>query len=347
VTKSVLIGILLFAGSALAIGPVGQYLGYQLNTQAVSSGRAKDSIHLTLPTPTDTVVNLTSVDTTILDSEFPFRGLTGYRLTHYTWTGDSLLLTPDTAYESAGVWLKQRQAVGESLLSVMRYQVPFVVDSSWRTGSEGVYPVDFAHNDTVDTVSIWADTARVDGREDVTTPYGTVTNCYRIVTTSHWCVVTWIGGIPTRDSMIITDYQWYKDSLWQVKDSAYSLGQIRIKVLTFWLPAGTVTTCGVNELVSLGPTAVQDESSRTRSAHSSPFAWPNPFRIGCTIEPAGASSARPARIEIFDVTGRTVFAARVKDRIVWRPEGLPGGVYGLVIRGTGGRTVLGRLVYTH
>ena len=45
---------------AFAIGPVGDYLGYRLNLQAVMSMSVWDSVHLTLPTPTDTVSRSTS-----------------------------------------------------------------------------------------------------------------------------------------------------------------------------------------------------------------------------------------------------------------------------------------------
>jgi hypothetical protein len=342
---------LLFAGQALGTGPVGQYLGYRLGIQAVSQSWNKDSLHLTLPAPYDTVITGATLDTTVLESELLYRGWPGYLFHVTSWANGSPSTTYDTTYESTGVYLKRRVVFTDTQVSVTQYKIPFTIGSWWRTGIEGTYYVDFGHNDTIDTIRIWADTARVIARETVTTPYGTVPDCYKIVSRSNWCVSTIVSGVLMRDSMVVTDIEWYKDSLWSIKDSAYSEGKIYARLLGFWLRAGSSYIWGRRELLALSPSGIASEPAAiTRGDQLT--VEPNPFPSYCVIRapdrPRGNRLGRVGAnslLRVFDSAGRLVFTAPIRDRIVWQPRGVPPGIYHLEAETPAGERHSGRAVY--
>jgi len=346
------VGLLLLT-KAFGVGPVGEYLGFELNRQAAFSGWFRESLHMTLPVPYDTLFLSTNQDTVTNSAELLYHGLPGYLFRNNSWVNGSPTMTYDTLYESAGVSLKQKQAVGDTVaVFVERYRVPFTLDNWWLTGSAGTYPIDFGHNDTIDTVTIWADTSRVIAQEDVTTPYGTVPQCWRIRTSSRWCVVTPVSGIWTRDSMTLTTIEWYKDSLWAVKDSNHNDGQIRAKLLGFWLQAGNHIGSGARELLGLGMAGIAQTQPAFRNPHSMLriAACPNPFQQSCVIRvpqsatPQLRNSSTP-ELRIVDAAGRTVFTCPASATIEWTPTGQPAGVYLLMLRQDGQARALGGVVY--
>jgi hypothetical protein len=331
-----------------AVGPVGEYLGFQLNRQAAFSGWFRESLHMTLPLQFDTVISSINQDTVTLAAELPYHSLPGYLFRTASWVNGSLTASYDTAYESAGVSLRQKQLVGDTVaVFVERYRVPFALDSAWPAGLAGTYPIDFGHNDTIDTVTIWADTSRVIGQEDVVTPYGLVPQCWKIQTTSQWCVVTPVSGIWTRDSMTLTTVQWYKDLLWMVRDSSYNEGRFRARII-IWLPAGVHYGWTVRELLALGVAGIAaGPPNRTRWREFE--VSPNPFRSQCVIRcPRAEDRDSPylyARLEIVDAAGRRVSSTRISDRLEWTPGTAPAGVYLLLLRRGQSTRTLGRVVY--
>ena len=216
-----------------------------------------------------------------------YRGLPGYALHTASWAEGTLRTSYDTTYESTGVYLKHRQATGDSAAYVTLYKIPFLVGDWWRTGAEGVCFTLPDSTGQVDTIRIWADTSRVVAQETVTTLYGMVPDCYRIRTFSRWFIATSLQGIPIRDSQTVVNVQWYKDSLWLVKDSTWSTGKFYAFIFV-WLPAGVNFIMVNRELVSLGDVGIKDVPLGHESAASGWRVSPNPFRSSCGVTVPGS-----------------------------------------------------------
>lgn len=322
--RLLLIGALtvLISGRLDAVGPAGDYLGYRPGRQAVTTGWSVDSIHLTLPLPYDTAMHSVSAETLMLGSEITYRGQTGYLLPTRTWINGRLNYHVDTTYESAGVWLKQPQMLGDTQVIINRYLVPLDSGQWWRFGMEGVYRYDFDGNGTEDTVDVRGDTSSVVGVEDVSTPFGTVPSCRKIRTVSRVTFTGTMQGVLARDSLRLTVTSWYKDSLWLVKDSTSGLGAIYVYLFSLWLRAGSSFQYAVRELVALEPTGVAEQRRQPAVVVRS---GPNPFRGECVIE-----AAKPIPVAIYDAGGRCVFRSGPCRRVCWRPQGLAPAVYYLV-----------------
>lgn len=321
-----------------AIGPVGEYLGYRLNLQAVTNSSVWDSVHIGL-IGLDTASRSASRDTTVIDAEVLYRGLPGYALHTVSWSNDSLRSSYDTTYESTGVYLKHRRSTGDSAVCTTMYQIPFTVGDWWRTGTEGMYFLGPDSTGLVDTIHIWADTTRVVARESVVTPFGTVPDCYKIRTFSRVFATTALSGIPIHDSQTVVNIQWYKDSLWLVKDTSYSSGTIYAFIF-IWFQTGVNFISVRSELVSLGMTGIEFSPVSREPPESGWRVLPNPFSGSCVIQAPVRSIGRPFRV--IDAAGRVVYTARTSGRQVWQPSGLAPGVYRIVGPG-GGLTI----IHTH
>ncbi len=336
--RNTLLAILMAIGALSrlgAIGPVGQYLGYRLNLQAVTNSSTWDSVHIGV-IGLDTVSRSSSRDTTVIDAEVLYHGLPGYALHTVSWSNDSLRVSYDTTYESTGVYLKHRQSNGDSAVSATMYQIPFSVGDSWRTGTEGMYFLGPDSTGLIDTIHIWADTSRVVARETVVTAFDTVPDCYKIRTFSRVFASTALSGIPIHDSQTVVNIQWYKDSLWLVKDTSYSHGTIYAFVF-IWFQTGVNFISARSELVSLPMTGIEF-SSRVRNQPESGWrVLPNPFSGSCVIQAPAIGVGRPFRV--IDATGRVVYAGKAAGQQVWQPKGLAPGVYRIVGPG-GGLTVV-------
>jgi hypothetical protein len=319
-----------------AIGPVGQYLGYRLSLQAATNSSTWDSVHIGVIS-LDTVSRSSSRDTTVIDTELTYRGLPGYALHTVSWSNDSMSLSYDTTYESLGVYLKSRQSAGDSAVFALLYQTPFAVGDSWRTGIEGTYFLGPDSTGLVDTIHIWADTSRVVARETVVTPFDTVPDCYRIRTFSRVFATTVMSGFPIHDSQTVVNLQWYKDSLWLVKDTSYSRGTIYARVYNIWIPTGVNFISAQSELVSLGLVGIEFNSPVRKQTESGWRVEPNPFAGSCVIRAPAISIGKPFRV--IDATGRVVFVGRAAGQQVWQPKNLAPGVYRIVGPG-GGLTIV-------
>jgi len=317
-----------------AIGPVGQYLGYRLNLQTVTNSSTWDSVHIGVLN-LDTVSRSSSRDTTVIDTELVYRGLPGYALHTVSWSNDSMRMSYDTTYESLGVDLKHRQSSGNSVVGALLYQTPFSVGDSWRTGTEGTYFLGPDSTGLIDTIHIWADTSRVVARESVVTPFGTVPGCYKIRTFSRVFASSAVSGIPIHDSQTVVNVQWYKDSLWRVKDTSYSSGTIYAFVL-IWFPTGVNFISARSELVSPPMTGIEFDPLVGKPPESGWRVLPNPFSGSCVIQAPAGCVGKPFRV--IDATGRVVFAGKAAGQQVWQTKGLAPGVYRIV--GPGGGLII-------
>jgi hypothetical protein len=331
---------LLVTGVLYADGPVGQYLGYQLGRQAATSGWSKDSLQVIFPTSMDSVVASNWVDTATVEAESLYQGLPDYVTGHETWINGSLVPSYDTSYETAAEYLEQQETVADTTVRVTAYRIPFTVDSSWRYGIAGTY---YVHPDTlnVDTIKIWGDTSEVIDQESVVTPYDTVGNCYKLRTTSHWRVTGMLDTFQTRDTLNVTSFEWYKDSLWAVKDSSFAVGKyyVYVKQLHMWFHAANSVSESVSQLVALSPPTGVAERSRPAAPSIQPriSICPNPFRASLQIAIPGLPASGPcSRVAVYDASGRIVFTSRFNGRLVWQPQNLPVGVYQIVVTNPAG-----------
>jgi hypothetical protein len=319
------------------IGPVGTYLGYRLRLQAATSSSTWDSVHIDPPINLDSVSRASSNDTTVIATELSYHGPYGYAMHTVSWSNDRMSMTYDTTYESLGVYLKSPQSTGNSTVFATLYQIPFVVGDSWRTGTEGTYFLGPDSTGLVDTIHIWADTSRVVARETVVTPFDTVPDCYKIRTFSRVFATTAMSGFPIHDSQTVVNIQWYKDSLWLVKDTSYSSGKIYALVAHFWLSVGENFISARSELDSQPVTGIEFTPWVRKQSESGWRVLPNPFSGSCVIQAPALSIGKPFRV--IDVTGRVVYAARAFGQQAWLPKGLAPGVYRIVGPG-GGLTVV-------
>ena len=336
--RNTLLAILVIGSlsQAPAIGPVGQYLGYRLDLQAATNSSTWDSVSLNPPIKMDTVFRTSSRDTTVIDTELAYRGPHGYALHTVSWSNGSMSMVYDTTYESTGVYLKSRESIGDSAVYATLYQIPFAVGDSWRTGLEGTYFIGHDSTGPVDTIHIWADTSRVVARETVATPFDTVPDCYEIRTFSRVFATAETSGFAIHDSQTVVDIQWYKDSLWLVKDTSYSSGTI----YALGIPVGVNFVSSQSELVSLGLAGIELTPPVRRRPESGWRVMPNPFSGSCVIQVPASNIGKP--FQVVDVTGRVVFVSKAAGQQVWQTKNLAPGVYRIVGPG-GGLTI----VHTH
>ena len=340
--------VLCLAALTCLAGPVGQYLGYEVDRTETSIRTGRDSIHYFLPAPGDTILVSNLTDTTTVLAET--------LLTEPAWVlrqalyGDSVVITIDTMYESGDTVLHQPWSLGDSSRWYNHYLVPFNVGTSWRTGLEGTFYADIDGDGTIDTMSIWADTVQVTGIEDVTVPYGLVEDCWVVKTTMRQAVALTYQSIPARETAEVCQVQWYKDSLWAVKDSSYVLAHAYVQVV-IWLPAADIVSQSLGQLAGIW-TGVQEPPTPGWAARIS--AGPNPFRRSTVLHlSAGPLDHSTTAVSIFDASGRlirTLPASGVErgaSSVVWDGRNdlgrdQPAGIY--IVRSSNGDAVLPTVV---
>jgi hypothetical protein len=310
-------------------GPVGRYLGYQVGRTETAAHTGMDSVHYLLPSPSDTIIYTNLADTTTVLAETTI-GEPAWVL-RQTVSGDTNFTALDTVFESGDTLLHQPWRLGDSTRSYGQYLVPFSLDLWWRTGLEGTFYADVDGDGTIDTTAIWADTVRVTGIEDVTVPYGTVPGCYKLRTTLRQATALTFQGLAVRETAEVSQVQWYKDSLWWVKDSSYVFARAYVQVL-IWLHAADIVSENNGQLLSLA-TSVEE----VRAAVPARPIWtgPNPFIHVLRLR---SSTGHPVTVDIFDAAGRCVRSLDLGPRAVWdgrdnRGRALPAGSYVIHPRG--------------
>jgi hypothetical protein len=192
-------------------GPVGDYLGLAQGKWWAYETVEKDSSLL----PPQVTVD-TSADTLRVTAEFLFDGHPAYQME----SGRNDTVGVDTTWE-----------VGNSLMGFLKipvdstkdtslpwtdYTTPFELGLQWHDSLKFI--TDLNGDMQLDT-AIYIDSARVVAQENITVPYGTVTDAYKIerkmrmVFTVHVATIAMVVGIDE------AGFEWFKPGLGRVKDT--------------------------------------------------------------------------------------------------------------------------------
>jgi len=328
-----LLPFVLSAFSFTLAGPVGDYLGLSVGLVTTDSGWGRDSFHFYLPTPSDSVAERTFIDTTTVLAETTLQGNPAWIARTVVVSDSGRNARTDTLYESGDTLLRSRMDfLGISLWASV-YRIPFQVGSQWETGAAGTYYLDLNGDSLIDTVTVWGDTVKVVGIEDVTVPYGTVRDCYKLDGTTYQSLAMTYEGIPIRETTFVRHFEWYKDSLTRVKDSTVITARAYVRIL-IWLRAADVFITNLTRLTDC-------YVGISEPAPATPMrlrAGPNPFAASVRVSvPEPEPAAREGPLRIYDSSGRLVrtldLAGTAGTRsAVWdgkdaHGRAAPGGVY--------------------
>jgi hypothetical protein len=131
-----------------------------------------------------------------------------------------------------------------------------------------------------------------------------VLDCYRLRTTMRRAVGLTVDGIPVRETSAVSQIEWYKDSLFWVKDSSRAYATIHAN-LGFWVMVADAVSQGIAQLTGLSTGAAE---ARSRSPAPGLRVSPNPF----SHEIAVSAGHQATFIEVYDAAGRVVHAARLR-----------------------------------
>ncbi len=320
---------LLAALTIAMAGPVGNYLGYAVGSTATDTGFGHDSIHMYLPAPSDSVLNRSFLDTTTVLAETLLPTGPAYILRTVMVSDTTRREAVDTAYESGDTLLRRRFDFAGLSLWANIYRVPFVIGSWWPTGVAGTYYFDLNGDSLEDTIRIWADSVKVVGIEDVVVPYGLVRNCYKLLLVARQSLAMTYEGVPVRETTFIRQHEWYKDSLWRIKDSLSLVARAYTRIL-IWLRTADIFSTTVTQLTGLhlGTTENPAPAPCAGSLH----AKPNPFRNAVTLHLEADS---PTELRIYNASGCLVRSLPVSyptcslawDGLDFRGRAAPPGVY--------------------
>jgi hypothetical protein len=307
----------LFALAALsAAGPVAGYLGIHVDRQTIALRSGRDSMHVFLPSPSDTVRDRSSIDTTTVIAETTYEGLPAW----LSRVSSDTLSTVDTVCEDGDTLLVRRQVLDTFRLRANLYKVPFAVGSWWRTGTAGTYYYDITGDTLADTITVWGDTTRVVDFEDVTVPWGTVTGCTRLLHVARQSLAGTYQGVPVRETSYTRAYEWYKDSMSWVKDSTCVTAVVYTQII-IWLHTADVVDISTGVLAAFRSGIEQAGSDPARPALE---LSPTICRAGTVVRIS--CSLAPSSLALFSADGRLVssFVISTSDFVI---PALPAGTY--------------------
>jgi hypothetical protein len=236
----------------------------------------------------------------------------------------------DTARELQDTLLCGRMAIGDSLFWVNLYRVPFELGATWDYGLDGIYAYDLNGDSITDTLTIWGDTCIVADTEDVVVPYDTVPHCYKLLRTMRQRLATEMQGVPVIESSYIQIAEWYKDSLWSVKESVHASGPIYTKIV-IWLHAADFVSVDTRRLTGLSFVGLQ-EHALPGVGDGRLSVSPTLFRGRMTVTLPSDISAHA--VAVYNSAGRLVARSPVphaqpggRRSLVLDLRGLPAGVY--------------------
>jgi hypothetical protein len=330
--------VILLLASMAGAGPVGQYLGYQVGTTHTSTHAGRDSVHVIFPLQYDTAFAHAWIDTTTVLAETVIQGDPTW-ITRQVRVQNGVTVGFDTAYESGDTLLLRKGELAGIKLEAKAYLVPFDSGSWWRTGFEGTYYIDINGDSIADTIAIWGDTTRVVGIEDVAVPgCDTVRDCFRLETVATQSLSMRESIFPIRETSFVRMSEWYKDSLWLIKDSLDITARAYVWLIV-WIHAADAFSYDVGMITSLPTGLVARSNGPVRSALR---ARPSIFRTSTTLR---AASPAATGFRIHDAGGRLIRTLS-GNRAVWdgrdrQGKQVPPGVY--VIRTATGTTAVTRL----
>jgi hypothetical protein len=299
--KRALLVCTLLAASAPA-GPVGSFLGIELDRTTVIEHVGRDSLHLLIGG--DSILDHDYVDTTRVLAETLYAGDPAWIVRRITVrSGQSPAIGYDTLVESGDTLLRSKLNLLVASLWADVYRVPFDSSTTWTMGLAGTYIGEFTGDTIIDTLSVWGDTARVVGVEDVTVPFGTVEGCTRIERRLRQRFATTIDSLRLLESAYVRVTEWYKDSLCLVKDTTVITGRV-FTWFIIWIPFADLVSYDLGQLVDVH-TGIVDRPALAPVGRLT--ASPNPFRSTTTITCQSTPGIRHSSLWLYDASGRRVF----------------------------------------
>lgn len=307
-------------------GPVGQYLGILGGKMGKDSLIQKDSIHYHIP-PRDTVLIRERVSSDSVVKETLRLGNPAYIFKRVI--SDTTVF--DTLWEERNIYLLRQLPFFDTTMVETIYKVPFSINSSWSRGLGGLTRIGDLDNTGIrdDTITFLLDSVRVTSIEDVSVPYRFIPNAYKMRSRLKVKIHGYYApqDVRYRDTMDITGFHWYKDSLWRVKDSTYIEERFYIYYFIWMLYATRIGIYRTLLLEIYSPVAIEERANSKLE-----MKVPNLVR-GFLPLPEWVREA-----VIYDGVGKKV--KEEKGRNVLKVDNLPAGVYHLIIKGDGEKRIL-------
>ncbi len=222
-------------------GPVGSYLGIFQGKWALDTISICDTIHYFYPSETTEVYFYDGIARESIVKETVWQGNIAYlQKTSYSEIFNFNLLffnifskkkfsprkfqeSYDTLFEYGPYLCWNGTFFDTIIIQETLYKTPFSINLKWGLGLRGrLFILDLDGEGILnDTITFLADTCRVISIENVQTPYGLIPNAYKIRNYTVIRVAGVYSSFLWRDTARMNGILWYKDSLWQVKDSSY------------------------------------------------------------------------------------------------------------------------------
>ncbi len=304
--KKTLLLCALFSLPALA-GPVGRYLGLRLGRTAVFAHVGRDSFHYIFGG--DSIFDRAYTDTTRVVAETVYAGAPAWLVRRITVRNGVPSASVDTLVESGDTLLRARVSLLFASQWANQHRVPFDSGRAWPMGLAGTYIGEFTGDTIIDTLTVWADTARVAGRETVTVPAGTFADCARIERRLRQRFATTVDTLRVLESAYVRLTEWYKDSLCPVKDTTVATGRIYTRFL-IWIPVADFVSWDIGRLTDISVALAEAAPSRPPARVT---ATPNPFRSSTTLQCQPAIATRHSSLYLYDASGRLILSRPLAD----------------------------------
>lgn len=314
-----------------AAGPVGSYLGLELDRTTVVEHAGRDSLHFLIGG--DSVFDHAYTDTTRVIAETLYSGEPAWLVRRVTVQGGQPSTSVDTLVESGDSLLRARINLLFASQWADAYRVPFDSGLAWPMGLAGTYIGEFTGDTIIDTLSVWDDTARFAGRETVTVRAGTFADCARIERSLRQRFATTIDSLRLLESAYVRLTEWYKDSLCLVKDTTSITGRIYTWFI-IWIPFADFVSRDVGELLDVSAAIATPPPAPPLARLT---ASPNPTRSRTTITCHSTFGIRHSSLLLYDSSGRLLLS-RPLDHSTTGPltldlGSLPAGAYFLRLPG--------------
>jgi len=119
------------------------------------------------------------------------------------------------------------------------------------------------------------------------------------------CLALEQSGVPAIESSYVRTFEWYKDSLWSIKESTEASGPIYTWIFT-WLHVADFVSTDVSQLTGMGYVGI---AAQPRAVCHAPLtASPNPFSglVRVSLDPFVPLPFSPLTVRVFDTQGRPV-----------------------------------------
>ena len=311
-------------------GPVADYLGFKAGRTLDETRDISARMVLEIPTqpPIDTTIQMTLPnDTMRVAKETTYQGMPAWLSKRVLYdnpmTGiEYKVILTDTAVEAgdtAMMWhlslepsyclhkpydfLKRMTSSYAEEVWFPAYVTPFEVGKWWELGIAGVYPIEM--EGISGTLSIWGDTSKVVGIEDVNVPYGAIDSCYKIERVFHQALEISMEATDLYETAHVYIHEWYKEGMCRPKDSIYvqAVAYVTITIPTRFI---TIYANEVGQLLDYR-VGLSEQPRQLPAPVSRPVFAPNPFRGSTRMAAEGRElNTGNSPLRIYNSTGRCI-----------------------------------------